>query len=182
MANAQTGGSGRPKPRRNAVQALVYWIAVLGVWGLIFAAAFFAVFAIDLPDTSKLYDAKRQPSISYLDHSGALIAVRGSQYAPPADLDRLPKYVPAAFVAIEDRWFYYHFGFNPWGIVRSQFYNLSHKGGPLRGGSTITQQLARNLFLTPNQNYRRKAQELILAVWLETRMESRLCLSVLVLV
>ena len=142
MANAQTGGSGRPKPRRNAVQALVYWIAVLGVWGLIFAAAFFAVFAIDLPDTSKLYDAKRQPSISYLDHSGALIAVRGSQYAPPADLDRLPKYVPAAFVAIEDRWFYYHFGFNPWGIVRSQFYNLGHKGGPLRGGSTITQQLA----------------------------------------
>ena len=173
MANAQPRGNGQPKPRRSAIQAAVYWVAVVGVWGLIFAAAFFAVFAIDLPDTSKLYDAKRQPSISYLDHSGALIAVRGSQYAPPADLDRLPKYVPAAFVAIEDRWFYYHFGFNPWGIVRSQFYNLSHKGGPLRGGSTITQQLARNLFLTPNQNYRRKAQELILAVWLETKFTKK---------
>ena len=68
--------------------------------------------------------------------SGGLVAVRGSQYAPPADLDKLPKYVPAAFVAIEDRWYYYHFGFNPWGILRSQIYNSTHHGGPLRGGST----------------------------------------------
>ncbi len=173
MAKAQLGGFKESAPRRSLLQALLYWIAVLGVWGLIFVAGFFAVFAVDLPDTSKLYDAKRQPSISYLDHSGALVAVRGSQYAPPADLDKLPKYVPAAFVAIEDRWFYYHFGFNPWGIVRSQLYNLNHRGGPLRGGSTISQQLARNLFLTPNQNYRRKAQELILAVWLETKFTKK---------
>jgi penicillin-binding protein 1A len=146
---------------------------VLGVWGLIFVVAFFAVFAVDLPDTSKLYDVKRQPSISYLDRSGALVAVRGSQYAPPVDLDKLPPYVPKAFIAIEDRWYYYHIGFNPWGIVRSQIYNWTHKGGPLRGGSTITQQLARNLFLTPKQNYRRKAQELILAVWLEARFSKK---------
>jgi penicillin-binding protein 1A len=146
---------------------------VLGVWALIFVAAFFAVFATDLPDTSKLYDVERQPSISYLDRSGAMVAVRGSQYAPPVDLDKLPPYVPKAFIAIEDRQFYYHFGFNPWGIVRSQIYNLQNKGGPLRGGSTITQQLARNLFLTTNQNYRRKAQELILAVWLEAKFTKK---------
>ena len=173
MARAQPGGFRESAPRRSFLQAILYWTGVLGVWGLIFAAGFFAVFAVDLPDTSKLYDAKRQPSISYLDHSGALVAVRGSQYAPPADLDKLPKYVPAAFVAIEDRWFYYHFGFNPWGILRSQIYNLNHRGGPLRGGSTISQQLARNLFLTPNQNYRRKGQELILAVWLETKFTKK---------
>jgi penicillin-binding protein 1A len=155
------------------LQALLYWIMVLGVWGAIFAAAFFAVFAVDLPDTSKLYDVTRQPSISYLDRSGAVVAVRGSQYAPPVDLDKLPLYVPKAFVAIEDRWFYYHFGFNPWGIVRSQVYNWTHHGGPLRGGSTITQQLARNLFLTPNQTYRRKAQELILAMWLEAKFSKK---------
>jgi penicillin-binding protein 1A len=150
---------------------------VLAVWGMIFVAAFLAVFASDLPDTSKLYDVKRQPSISYLDRSGGLVAVRGSQYAPPIDLDKLPSYVPKAFVAIEDRWFYYHFGFNPWGIVRSQIYNLQNRGGPLRGGSTITQQLARNLFLTPNQTYRRKAQELILAVWLEAKFSKKEILS-----
>ena len=91
---------------------------VLGVWALIFLVAFFAVFAVDLPDTSKLYDVKRQPSISYLDRSGALVAVRGSQYAPPVDLDSLPPYVPAAFVAIEDRRFWYHPGFDPIGIGR----------------------------------------------------------------
>lgn len=177
MAKGQSSGkANRPQPQRTPrtpLQALLYWTAVLGVWAVIFLVAFFAVFAVDLPDTSKLYDVKRQPSISYLDRSGGLVAVRGSQYAPPADLDKLPKYVPAAFVAIEDRWYYYHFGFNPWGIVRSQIYNWTHHGGPLRGGSTITQQLARNLFLTPNQNYRRKAQELILAVWLEAKFSKK---------
>ncbi|MBC7167064.1 penicillin-binding protein 1A, partial [Phenylobacterium sp.] len=177
MANSQSPGPNRPgrggKPQRTPLQAVLYWGAVLSVWGLIFVAAFFAVFAVDLPDTSKLYDVERQPSISYLDRSGALIAVRGSQYAPPADLDELPDYVPKAFIAIEDRWFYWHFGFNPWGIIRSQIYNMTNDGGPLRGGSTITQQLARNLFLTADQTYRRKAQELILAVWLELKFSKK---------
>ncbi|MDO9247598.1 MAG: penicillin-binding protein 1A [Phenylobacterium sp.] len=173
MANAQ---SPRRAPRTPA-QAVLYWSAVIGVWGLIFLVAFFAVFAVDLPDTSKLYDVKRQPSISYLDRSGALVAVRGSQYAPPVDLDKLPPYVPKAFIAIEDRWFYWHWGFNPWGILRSTIYNVTHTGGPLRGGSTITQQLARNLFLTANQTYRRKAQELILAVWLEAKFSKKEILS-----
>jgi penicillin-binding protein 1A len=182
MANAQppnrADGGGRgpdaPRPGRSPLQSLIYWTLVGGVWLLIFTIAFFAVFSVDLPDTSKLYDVKRQPSISYLDRSGGLVAVRGSQYAPPVDLDKLPPYVPKAFVAIEDRWFYWHLGFNPWGIARSQLYDWTHKGGgPLRGGSTITQQLARNLFLTPNQTYRRKAQELILAVWLEARFSKK---------
>ncbi len=147
---------------------------MLAVWGAIFLVAFFAVFAANLPDTSGLYEVKRQPSISYLDRSGALMATRGSQYAPPVNLDTLPDYVPQAFIAIEDRWYYWHVGFNPWGIARSQIYNMTHRGGgPLRGGSTITQQLARNLFLTPNQNYRRKAQELVLAVWLEAKFTKK---------
>ena len=177
MANSQPPGSPRSgrsgRARRTPLQAFLYWTAVIGVWGLIFVAAFFAVFAVDLPDTSKLYDVERQPSISYLDRSGALIAVRGSQYAPPVDLDTLPEHVPKAFIAIEDRWFYWHPGFNPWGIIRSQYYNMTNDGGPLRGGSTITQQLARNLFLTPAQTYRRKAQELILAVWLELKFSKK---------
>src|SRR5580704_13306909 len=151
------GGGEASRPGRTPLQSVIYWTLVGGVWALIFVVAFFAVFSVDLPDTSKLYDVKRQPSISYLDRSGVLVAVRGSQFAPPVDLDKLPPYVPKAFVAIEDRWYYWHFGFNPWGIVRSQVYDWTHKGGgPLRGGSTITQQLARNLFLTPNQTYRRK--------------------------
>ena len=173
MANAKSPKADRP--RRTFLQSLIYGTLVLGVWAMIFVVAFFAVFAIDLPDTSNLYNPQRQPSVSYLDRSGGLLAVRGSQAAAMIDLDKLPPYVPKAFIAIEDRWYYWHFGFNPWGIVRSQIYNMQHRGegGPLRGGSTITQQLARNLFLDLNQNYRRKAQELILAVWLEAKFSKK---------
>jgi penicillin-binding protein 1A len=176
MANAYRGGA-PPPARRTPLGALVYWSLVLGVWALIFAAAFLAVFATGLPDTSKLYDVQRQPSVTYLDRSGAVIAVRGSQYAPPADLDHLPPYVPAAFVAIEDKQFYHHLGFNPWGMLRSEIFNLTHPGAPLRGGSTITQQLARNLFLTPAQTYRRKAQEFVLAEWLELHFTKKQILA-----
>jgi penicillin-binding protein 1A len=193
MANADRGASPGPKPgagsgggggkrppkspKRSGWRALLYWSAVLGVWGLIFAVAFLAVFARGLPDTSKLYEIQRQPSISYLDRNGALIAMRGSQQAPPVDLDKLPPYVPAAFVAIEDRRFYHHFGFDPVGIIRSVAYNATHHGGPLRGGSTITQQLARNLFLSPSQNYHRKVQELMLSVWLEWKFSKKQILA-----
>ncbi len=174
MANAP--GAAPPR-RRTFLGGLFYWTLVLGVWGLIFAAGFLAVFATDLPDTSHLYDVKRQPSITYLDRSGAVVAVRGSQYAPPADIDALPPYVPAAFIAIEDRQFYHHFGFNPWGMARSAVFNLTHPRGPLRGGSTITQQLARNLFLAPDQTYRRKAQELVLSMWLEMHFTKKQILA-----
>ena len=173
MAN----GPGAPRARRTPLQALVYWSLVLGVWGVIFVVGFLAVFATDLPDTSTLYQVKRQPSISYLDRSGALVAVRGTQESPPVDIDQLPPYVPAAFVAIEDRQFYHHMGFNPWGMARAELYNLNHRGAALQGGSTITQQLARNLFLSPAQNVRRKAQELILAVWLETKFSKKQILA-----
>ncbi len=116
------GGYGSPSrrpgpggPPRDHVQQILYWAAVVGVWCAIFVVAFFLVFARGLPDTSKLTDISRQPSISYLDRSGALLAVRGSQYAPPVNLDELPPYVPAAFIAIEDRQFYHHMGFSPLG-------------------------------------------------------------------
>ncbi len=175
---AGTGAPGpRPLPpsgpaRRTPLQAIVYWGAVGAVWMLIFGVAFLAVFAYGLPDTSKLYQVQRQPSISYLDRSGGLVAVRGSQFAPPVNLDELPPYVPAAFVAIEDRRFYHHFGFDPIGMVRMVVVNVQRRRFA-QGASTITQQLARNLFLSPDQNIRRKVQELILAVWLESKFSKK---------
>ncbi len=192
MAKGKAGGSGsgggRGKPparppggarppsggraRRTPLQAVVYWGAVGAVWVAIFTVAFLAVFAYGLPDTSKLYEVQRQPSISYLDRSGGLVAVRGSQFAPPVNLDELPPYVPAAFVAIEDRRFYHHFGFDPVGMVRMVVVDLSRRRFA-QGASTITQQLARNLFLSPDQTIRRKVQELILAVWLETKFSKK---------
>ena len=172
-----TDAGGRPARRRSPLGALTYWSVVLNVWGLIFLAAVLAVFATGLPDTSKLYDVHRAPSITYLDRSGVVVAVRGSQSTPPADIDSLPPYVPAAFVAIEDRQFYHHLGFNPWGMVRASLHNVAHPHSGLQGGSTITQQLARNLFLTPAQTYRRKVQELILSVWLELHFSKKQILA-----
>jgi penicillin-binding protein 1A len=160
------------KPRRSALGRLFYWSAVLAVWGLIFLVVFFAVFARGLPDTSSLYQVDRQPSITYLDRNGALIATRGTQMAPPADLDALPDYVPAAFIAIEDRRFYHHPGFDPIGMMRAMATNV-RAGRVVQGGSTLTQQLAKNLFLTPDQNMRRKVQELMLAVWLEMKFSKK---------
>ena len=164
-------GSG-PKSDRTPVQRVLYWSAVLAVWGDIFLVVFFAVFARDLPDTSTLYNVDRQPSITYLDRNGALIAIRGTQQAPPADLEALPDYVPAAFIAIEDRRFYHHPGFDPVGMTRAMAANMK-AGRVVQGGSTLTQQLAKNLFLSPDQNMKRKVQELMLAVWLEMKFSKQ---------
>ncbi|MGC1303349.1 MAG: transglycosylase domain-containing protein, partial [Caulobacteraceae bacterium] len=174
------GSSGRPprggKPRRTLLGALVYWLIVLAVWVLIALAAVVLYFSRGLPDTSKLYQIHRQPSISYLDRNGALLSVRGSQYAPPVDIDALPAYVPAAFVSVEDRRFYQHWGFDPVGIARAVVADL-RRGHTAEGASTITQQLARNLFLTPDQNVKRKVQELILAVYLEHQYSKKQILA-----
>jgi penicillin-binding protein 1A len=165
-------GGGAQKPARTRLQQVVYWGSVLAVWGVIFLVVFFAVFARGLPDTSSLYNVDRQPSITYLDRNGALIATRGTQQAPPADLDSLPDYVPAAFIAIEDRRFWWHPGFDPIGMSRAMVTNV-RAGRVVQGGSTLTQQLAKNLFLTPDQNMRRKVQELMLAVWLELKFSKK---------
>ncbi|NBW08249.1 MAG: PBP1A family penicillin-binding protein [Caulobacteraceae bacterium] len=167
-----SGGGGGAKPPRTRLQQVLYWGGVLAIWGAIFLVVFFAVFARGLPDTSSLYNVSRQPSITYLDRNGALIATRGTQQAPPADLDSLPDYVPAAFIAIEDRRFWWHPGFDPIGMMRAAARNM-RAGRVVQGGSTLTQQLAKNLFLTPDQNMRRKVQELMLAVWLEMKFSKK---------
>ncbi len=151
---------------------VVYVLAILAVWAAIALVATVLVFSQGLPDISRLYTIQRQPSINYLDRSGALITVRGSQYAPPVKIDEMPPYVPAAFVAIEDRRFYHHMGFDLIGIMRAIVADL-RRGHAAEGASTITQQLARNLFLTPDQTVKRKIQEVILAVELEHKFSKK---------
>jgi penicillin-binding protein 1A len=139
---------------------------------LVAAAAVFS----GLPDVSRLDDIHRQPQIVYLDRSGALLGVRGGQYGPPVDLDHLPAYVPAAFVSVEDRRFYQHQGFDAIGIARALAADVGH-GRIVEGASTITQQLARNLFLSPDQTLERKAQEVVLAVQIEQRYSKKQILA-----
>ncbi|HEY0436988.1 MAG TPA: PBP1A family penicillin-binding protein, partial [Phenylobacterium sp.] len=120
---------------------------------------------LSLNDLPRLPPLTRQPQITYVDRSGAVIGVRGGQFAPPVDLDKLPAYVPAAFVAIEDRRFYDHQGVDPMGVARAIVTDITK--GKMQGGSTITQQLARVLYLNTDQTVERKATEAVYAIQLE---------------
>ena len=168
MSPSTGGGRQNASPYMRAL----YVLAIIGVWVAIAFIAAVLVFSQGLPDISRLYTIQRQPAINYLDRSGGLIAVRGSQYAPPVKIDEMPPYVPAAFVAIEDRRFYHHMGFDLIGIMRAIVADL-RRGHAAEGASTITQQLARNLFLTPDQTIKRKIQEVILAVELEQHFSKK---------
>ncbi|HEY0646883.1 PBP1A family penicillin-binding protein [Phenylobacterium sp.] len=117
------------------------------------------------PELPRMPPIQRPPQITYLDRSGAVIGVRGGRYAPPVDVARLPKHVPGAIVAIEDRRFYEHTGFDARGMASAVVGGLT--GGRMRGASTITQQTARLLFLTQERSLERKAIELVYAVELE---------------
>ncbi len=117
-------------------------------------------------DIPQLPAITRDPQVTFLDRGGAVIGVRGGRYGPPVDVAKLPKYVPAAFVAIEDKRFYEHQGYDLQGIARALVTDLG-EGRATQGASTITQQLARNLFLTSDRTLERKGTELIYAVELE---------------
>jgi penicillin-binding protein 1A len=131
-----------------------------------FTMAPFEMAAVQAPELPRMPPITREPQITYLDRAGAVIGVRGGRYAPPVDVAKLPAHVPAAFVSIEDRRFYEHDGFDARGIARAVVVGLG-KGRATQGASTITQQLARNLFLTQERTLERKATELVYAVELE---------------
>jgi penicillin-binding protein 1A len=119
--------------------------------------------SLDIPNPPPIH---RDPQVTYVDRSGVVLGVRGGRYPPQVDLAKLPAYVPAAFVAIEDRRFYSHPGFDAVGIARAVVQDLG-KGRAAQGASTITQQLARNLYLSSDRTLQRKGQELVYAVELE---------------
>ncbi len=148
--------------------AFAYWTLVLGLWSAMGLAGIIAYHAAQLPPIDQLTVPKRPPNIAILAADGQLIANRGETGGRNVQLRELPPYLPRAFVAIEDRRFYEHFGLDPVGIARALVRNLTQRG-VAQGGSTLTQQLAKNLFLTPDRTVSRKIQEAILAVWLEHR-------------
>ena len=157
------GGSGRW-----TVGRVAYWSAVVGLW-LVIATIGGAVWVgAHLPPIQSLEIPKRPPSIKIVDLQGRLLATRGDMGGAAVPLKDLPRYVPQAFVAIEDRRFYSHYGIDPIGIARAIVANILHRGVS-QGGSTLTQQLAKNLFLTQERTLSRKVQEVALAAWLERK-------------
>src|ERR1700737_2326220 len=161
------GGKRRSKGRaRFGLSRLVYWGAVLGLWGAIAAVGVVVWVGAHLPAIQSLEIPKRPPTIEIVGLDGSMLAQRGEMAGANVSLKDLPPYLPKAFIAIEDRRFYSHYGVDPIGIARAAVTNVLHRGVS-QGGSTLTQQLAKNLFLTQERTIGRKVQELVLALWLE---------------
>ena len=149
---------------------LLLWVAIVG--GLVLG-----YFALTLPDTGELTRAERRPSVTILAADGSLLTTLGDLFGQPLTLKEMSPYLPKAVVATEDRRFYSHFGVDPIGLARALFANIA-AGHVVQGGSTITQQLAKNLFLTPERSLSRKIQETLLALWLEHRFSKSQILEI----
>lgn len=168
-AKAKSRGRGRDRNRRGLLgiaTRLVYWCFVLCIWGGIAVAGIVVYYGAKMPAATTWSVPDRAPNIKIVSVDGALIANRGASGGEAVGLHEMSPYIPEAVVAIEDRRFYSHFGIDPIGLSRAMVTNLI--GGHFsQGGSTLTQQLAKNLFLTPDRTLERKVQEVLLALWLE---------------
>jgi penicillin-binding protein 1A len=153
---------------RGVVYRLFYWGAVLGLWAAIAVVGLIIYVGAHLPPIQSLEIPKRPPTIQITGLDGSVLATRGEMAGANIALKDLPPYLPKAFIAIEDRRFYSHYGVDPIGIARAAVANVLHRGVS-QGGSTLTQQLAKNLFLTQERTMQRKLQEVELALWLERK-------------
>jgi penicillin-binding protein 1A len=158
-----------PKPpRRRWLGVFAKWAAVAAIWVAVVVGGIVAWYAADLPDIDQALAPTRKPAITVLADDGSVLATLGDFYGRPLAVGDLPPALPRAVLAIEDRRFYRHFGLDPIGLARALYVNL-RAGSVVQGGSTITQQAAKNLFLTQERTIKRKVQELLLALWLEHR-------------
>src|SRR3984957_3596591 len=166
-----------PRPRARATKrgggrgffsGLLKIALLVFLWVVILGGGALGYFALTLPDTDQLTVAERRPSVTVLAEDGSLIATYGDLFGQPLTLKEMSPYLPKAVVATEDRRFYQHFGVDPVGLLRAAFTDL-RAGHVVQGGSTITQQLAKNVFLTPERSLTRKIRETLLALWLERR-------------
>ncbi len=159
------GSSKLARRRRLAWQVLRYAV-IAAVWGAVAVALVLLWFGRDLPRPETALDAARRPGLTLQDRAGRPFATFGDVVGDPLRLGDMPKFLPAAAVAVEDHRFYRHPGLDLIGIARAAFVNL-RAGRLVQGGSTLTQQVAKNLFLTNARTFHRKVQELMLTLWLE---------------
>ena len=170
--------AGRKSPQKNRRKASgsggffrflkrgFYWSFVLGIWAGIAVVGIITWYGLQLPSSSTWKIPDRPPNVRIVSVDGTLMANRGITGGAEMGLDEMSPYIPMAVIAIEDRRFKSHFGVDPLGIARAMVTNIV-SGRLVQGGSTLTQQLAKNLFLEPRRDLGRKVQEAILSLWLE---------------
>ncbi len=160
-------GRGLRRRRRSGFRIFSLFLALL-FWAVFAGAAGFGYLWLSLDQKGLFQIPAREPGIMVLAADGSVLAERGAFFGDDVRITELPAYVPQAIIAIEDRRFRSHLGVDPWGLMRAMVENL-RAGRVVQGGSTLTQQLAKNLFLKPDRTMGRKAQEAVLAIWLETQ-------------
>jgi len=168
----------KSKTKKRSLKMVLFlvllWFAVLlglAVGGYIFYCQ------KTLPAFSKAIYVERQPGVKILAEDGRELTSYGALFAEPVDVDKLPSYVPQAIIDTEDRRFYKHSGFDYIGFIRAMGVNLV-KRRYAQGASTLTQQVAKNLFLTREKSVRRKVQEFLLARWLEKHFSKKQILEI----
>lgn len=144
---------------------------------LILGLVALAYFMHDLPDISTMTKVTKAPSIVLRTEDGDIIGSSGDIYGDYVRYNDIPRDMVKALVATEDRNFFRHHGVDPFGLLRAMVAN-ARAGRVVQGGSTITQQLAKNVFLTPERSLKRKVQELILALSIENRYSKQEILTV----
>jgi penicillin-binding protein 1A len=162
-----------PAERSGLLWRVTKWSLVCAIWGGFVLACVLVWFAWDLPSVDELAPAaekSRRPGVTILAADGSLIAGYGDLYGQRLTVNELPPELVQAVIAIEDRRFFEHPGVDARGLLRAMVANVM-AGGVVQGGSTLTQQLAKNLFLTPERSLDRKIRELILALALEHKFE-----------
>ena len=167
-----------PGNGRKIIRFLTYWGAVAMIWGIVGLFGMIGCGAMELPDVqSPEYSAaSKGPSIKLLYANGQPLATRGGMRGNSLTYAELPKTLVQAVVATEDRRFFDHVGIDLIGLARAAAVNLM-AFRVVQGGSTISQQLAKNAFLTPERSFRRKLLEVMMAFWLEAKYEKPEILS-----
>ena len=163
--------------RRRVLGWLLRWGFITSVWLSLAGAVVLLWFCRDIPRPESALDAARRPSLTLQDRSGHIIATFGDLVGEPLRLKDFSPFLPQAVVAVEDRRFYHHFGLDPIGLVRAAWVNMT-AGRVVQGGSTLTQQVAKTLFLTNARTTKRKVQEVLLTLWLERHFSKKEILEI----
>lgn len=167
----------RRKPARKQHGWFYRFFWKTALYGSIAGTLVLAGFILTLPSIDELYDFKHKPAIVLHSESGEVIGSFGDVYGDFLTYEELPKSLVDAVLATEDRNFFYHIGIDPMGLARATYANIE-AGKVVQGGSTITQQVAKNVFLTPERSFLRKFREMLLAFKLELRFTKKQIMSI----
>ncbi len=163
------------KPKRSNWLSKIIMRTIM--YGALFVIAVIAWFSWGLPNINELNKFSKTPSILVKSQDGEIIGSFGDIYGDYVPFNMLPKSLTDAVIATEDRNFYMHFGIDPFGLIRATVANVV-AGHVVQGGSTITQQVAKNVFLTPERSFARKIKEMLLAIKLERHFTKQEILSI----